>query len=105
MTDEFFAFQRANGDWFTMDVAGTTCLPVFQTLAGARRAKARHGDLMVYHPQALGPRDLRNLSVQRLWLVDEEDSSASLYVGEWVSTPRQRDNVPSSPTEPSTAAA
>ncbi len=99
MADGYFAFQRANGDWYMLEIEGRPCLPIFRTLDAARRAKARHGDLMVYFPVAVGPGKVASA----LWLVDDADTSADLFVGEWVSSPSQRAGLTESPAETTAA--
>ncbi|OYT72916.1 MAG: hypothetical protein CFK52_03710 [Chloracidobacterium sp. CP2_5A] len=84
-----YALQRANGEWLTIEIEGTRCLPIFQNAAAARRVKTRVGALMVYLPQPLDTAALERLQ-QRLpglkfWLVDDFNPSPGLTPGRWLS--------------------
>lgn len=88
MNDVMYAMQRANGEWFTTEIEGRLCLPVFRNFTAAQRVHARIADLMVYLPQPLDSVTLETLKRSRndigFWLVDEFDPNAELTPGHWL---------------------
>lgn len=87
MKQVMYAMRRANGDWFTMSVGGRNLVPVFRTPGGARRARAKNPELMLFRPAPLDESALEDLATAddgrpaAFWLVDEEDPAAILTHG------------------------
>lgn len=87
MRQQFYGMRRANGDWFALDVRGETRVPVFRTLTGAWRVRAKNPELMLFSPAPIEERALEDLATAdggrpaRFWLVDEDDPAAILTHG------------------------
>lgn len=87
MKQEMYGMRRANGDWFAMDVDGRMRVPVFRSLEGAWRARAKNPELMLFRPAPLNERALEEMATADegrpvgFWLVDEEDPAALLRRG------------------------
>lgn len=82
-----YAMQRANGDWFTMNINGKTCIPLFRNSFLAERAYTTMGEFLVYRPHMFTQKELnqvtaaKNQSSPVFWLVDENDTALNLRHG------------------------
>ncbi len=89
MSEIMYAMQRANGEWFTTQIEGRDCLPVFRSFSAAQRVHARVADLMVFLAQPLDSATMAQVSKAKgqigYWLVDEFDPTAELTPGRWLS--------------------
>jgi hypothetical protein len=87
MKQMMYAMRRANGDWFAFPVDGNLRVPVFRSITGAWRVRAKTPDLMLFSPAPLDERALEDLGSADdgrpigFWLVDEEDPAADLRLG------------------------
>ena len=79
--------RRANGDWFAVEVRGEDRVPVFGSLNGARRARAKNPELALFGPALLDEQALGDLATAQggrpvgFLVVDEDDPSAALTRG------------------------
>jgi hypothetical protein len=87
MKQVLYGMRRANGDWFALEVGGRSRVPVFRTLGGARRARAKNPDLMLFHPSPIDEKALGELATAdggrpaAFWLVEEDDPALILTHG------------------------
>ncbi len=87
MRRQFYGMRRANGDWFALEVGGQNRVPVFRTLGGAWRARAKNPELMLFRPALLDERALEDLAAAdsgrpaAFLVVDEEDPALVLTRG------------------------
>ncbi|MDQ3804990.1 MAG: hypothetical protein M3416_14315 [Acidobacteriota bacterium] len=87
MKQVLYAMRRANGDWFALESGGQNRVPVFRTLDGAWRARARNPELMLFRPARIDEKALEELATADggrpagFWLVDEEDPATILTRG------------------------
>jgi hypothetical protein len=83
----FYGMRRANGDWFAVEVRGEGRAPVFGSLNGARRARAKNPGLALFSPALLAERAFEDLATAQdgrpvgFLVVDEDDPAASLTRG------------------------
>jgi hypothetical protein len=59
---DFFAMQRANGDWFALNYHGRLRVPLFHTIHDAMMARLRNFGLLLFKPVVLDARFLENLA-------------------------------------------
>ena len=87
MRQEFYGMRRANGDWFALEVKGVTRVPVFRSLEGAWRARAKNPELMLFRPTLVDERALEDLATAdagrpaAFLVVDEDDPALVLTRG------------------------
>lgn len=87
MKQLMYAMRRADGDWFASAVGGQNRVPVFRTLGGAWRLRAKNPELRLFRPAPVDARALAELATADdgrpagFWLVDEEDPAAVLTRG------------------------
>ncbi len=87
MRQMFYGMRRADGDWFALDVKGESRVPVFRSLTGAWRARAKNTELMLFRPALLDERALEDLAAADagrpagFLVVDEDDPAANLNRG------------------------
>ncbi len=83
----FYGMRRANGDWFAVEVRGESRVPVFGSLNGAWRARAKNPELALFSPALLDELALDDFATARggrpvgFLVVDEDDPSATLTRG------------------------
>jgi hypothetical protein len=83
----FYGMRRANGDWFAVEVRGESRVPVFGSLNGTRRARAKNPELSLFRPALLDERAFDDLATAQdgrpvgFLVVDEDDPAASLTRG------------------------
>jgi hypothetical protein len=86
MRQVFYGMRRANGDWFAAQVGGESRVPIFRSLEGAWRARAKNPELMLFRPALLDERALEDLAAAdgsrpAAFLVVDEDDPAAVLTG------------------------
>lgn len=71
-----FAMRRANGDWFALDDAGSSRVPVFRSTRDAMVARRRDSGMECFRPVALDEAAFKNLTTTdegkaTYWLVGD----------------------------------
>lgn len=83
--NDFYALQRANGDWFALDDHGRFRVPLFRSSRDAMQARQRNSEMLLFKPVALDDRALKEILPSGdgndvdFWLAD--DPSVSLRRG------------------------
>ncbi|MDX6611362.1 MAG: hypothetical protein QOD75_548 [Blastocatellia bacterium] len=72
--NNFYAMQRANGDWFALEDEGRLRVPVFQSSNHAMVARSRVSGMECFRPHVLDPRVVNELTTADpsvcFWLVE-----------------------------------
>jgi hypothetical protein len=73
-TNDIYAMQRANGDWFALDHRGDFRVPIFRSQTAAMQARQSNGEMLLFHPVMLDESALISLAPtsepDHFWLVD-----------------------------------
>ena len=80
MVNNVYAMQRANGDWFALDVRGRSRVPVFSNSHEAMTARSYNSEMLVFKPVLLTDGGLKTLAPTNgdtidFWLVEKESTN------------------------------
>jgi hypothetical protein len=90
----YFLMRRANGDVFTLTIAGNEYVAIWPDADSAMRYKERNPELLTYLPARIDRqmverklKPLATLRPLRFWLLDADDPAAELDSGRIVEWP------------------
>lgn len=80
--DNYYAMQRANGDWYALEDNGSCRVPVFGSSRDAMIARSRDAGMECFRPTALEPIAFESLTTTDqgracFWLVDNPEMKLS----------------------------
>jgi len=80
VVNNVYAMQRANGDWFALDVRGRSRVPVFSNSHEAMTARSYNSEMLVFKPVLLTGGGLKTLAPTNgdtidFWLVEKESTN------------------------------